>query len=217
MGTWKEHADRAAERHDDALARLPEGADERQRQLTRAGNAAWATGLSLLMAGHGDEGRAWLLRAAERYRESWPDAPPASWGRPIGALKARLIAGDVEGARIDARWVLDAGARDAEGPIGWYAAVLAQLVLGEDADAGALAVTLLARDDFPSPVADALAALMAGDADGYGRSIRALLADFEGRTDFLEDVPVADTVLALQALARARGYAIELTSPLLPS
>ena len=29
-------------------------------------------------------------RAAERYRESWPDAPPGSWGRPIGAMKSRL-------------------------------------------------------------------------------------------------------------------------------
>ena len=71
-----------------------------------------------------------------RYRESWPDAPPGSWGRPIGAMKSRLIAGDLAGARDDARWALDAGAAESESPIGRYAAALAHLVLGEDDAAG---------------------------------------------------------------------------------
>jgi hypothetical protein len=65
-------------------------------------------------------------------------------------------------------------------------------------------------------VADALAALAARDAAGYDAAIHALLADFEGREEFLEDTPVADTVLALQALAQERGLAASLTSPLLP-
>ena len=85
------------------------------------------------MLGRRDEADEWLVRAAETYRESWPDAPPGSWGRPIGAMKSRLIAGDLEGAREDARWALDAGAADSESPIGRYAAALALLVLGEDA------------------------------------------------------------------------------------
>jgi len=110
MEDWEELAARATERYEDGLARLPEDPDERQRQLTRMGNAAWAAGLSLLMLGRRQEGDAWLLRAADRYRESWPDAPPGSWGRPIGAMKSRLIAGDIAGARDDARWALDAGA-----------------------------------------------------------------------------------------------------------
>ena len=96
---WEERAARAIERHDDGAARLPEDGDERQRQLTRMGNAAWAAGLSFLMAGRRDEGAAWLVQAAERYRESWPLAPPGSWGRPIGAMKSRLIAGDRSGAQ----------------------------------------------------------------------------------------------------------------------
>jgi hypothetical protein len=216
MADWEEAAARAAARHDDGAARLPEDGDERQRQLTRMGNAAWAAGLSLLMAGRDDEARGWLLRAAERYRESWPEAPAGSWGRPIGAMKSRLIAGDAEGAREDARWALEAGAASSESPIGSYAAALACLVLGRAAEAGALAATLAGREDFPATVADALVPLAAGDAAGYDGAIRALVADFEARDEFLEDTPVADTVLALQALARERDLAVALHSPLLP-
>ena len=212
MTDWEERAARAIARHDDGAARLPEDRDERQRQLTRMGNAAWAAGLSYLMLGRAEDARAWLLRAAERYRESWPLAPPGSWGRPIGAMKSRLIAGDREGANTDARWALEAGAAESESPIGIYAAALAGLVLGVDAEAAALQ----ARDDFPAAVADALVALAARDAAAYESAIVDLLADFESRHEFLEDTRVADTVLALQVLAQERGLAVELRSPLLP-
>jgi len=217
MGDWEERAARAGERYDDGKARLPEEGDERQRQLTRMGNAAWAAGLSLLMLGRRDEAREWLLRAAERYRESWPDAPPGSWGRPIGAMKSRLIVGDHEGAREDARWALEAGAAESDSPIGRYAAALAYLVRDQDGKAAELAATLEGRDDFPAPVADTLVALSGGDARRYGDAIHELLADFEGRDEYLEDIPVADTVLALSALSVRRGLAVSLTSPLLPS
>jgi tetratricopeptide (TPR) repeat protein len=216
MGDWEELAARAGERYDDGEARLPEEGDERQRQLTRMGNAAWAAGLSLLMLGRRDEAREWLLRAAERYRESWPDAPPGSWGRPIGAMKSRLIVGDHEGAREDARWALEAGAAESDSLIGRYAATLAHLVLGDDAGAARLAATLGSHDDFPAAVADTVDALAQGDTRRYEGAIRALLADFETRTAYLEDTPVADTVLALQALAADRGFAGVLDSVLLP-
>ena len=137
-------------------------------------------------------------------------------GRPIGALKSRLIAGDHEGARSDAGWALEAGAAESESPIGRYAAALAHLVLGDDAAAAGLATALASRDDFPATVAACLVGLAGRDAAGYERSIRALLADFENREEFLEDTPVADTVLALQALGGARGLVVELASPLLP-
>jgi hypothetical protein len=213
---WEESAARAIERHDDGAARLPEDGDERQRQLTRMGNAAWAAGLSLLMAGQGEEAADWLVRAAERYRESWPLAPPGSWGRPIGAMKSRLVAGDRDGANADARWALEAGAAESESPIGRYAAALARLVLGVDTEAGGAAATLQGRDDFPAPVADSLVALAGRDAFAYETAIRALLADFETREEFLEDTRVAETVLALQVLAQERGLRVELSSPLLP-
>jgi len=217
MVDWEERAARAAERYQDGLARLPDDPDERQRQLTRMGNAAWAAGLSLRMLGRRAEGDEWLLRAADRYRESWPNAPAGSWGRPIGAMKSRLIAGDRAGARDDARWALDAGATKSESPIGRYAAALAHLVLGEDEAAATRAATLTRIDGFPAAVTDTVAALSVGDASGYDAAIRALVGDFEGRTEFLEDIPVADTVLALQALAVQRGIAVSLRSPLLPA
>jgi len=216
MGDWEERAARAVQRHDDGAARLPEDGDERQRQLTRMGNAAWAAGLSLLMLGRREDAAGWFVRAAERYRESWPLAPPGSWGRPLGAMKSRLIARDRAGADADALWALEAGADESESPIGRYAAALARLVLNTDAEAREEAASLQGRDDFPAPVADALVALAARDAAGYETAIRALLAEFEARDEFLEDIPVADTVLALQVLAADRGLRTSLVSPLLP-
>ena len=125
MEDWHAHVDRAQARYADGESRLPDEADARQRQLTRMGNAAAAAGIASLMAGDRAAAADWLDRAATRYRESWPDAPPGSWGRPIGAMKARILAGDWDGAAEDARWALDAGAGGAESPIGRYAAALA--------------------------------------------------------------------------------------------
>jgi hypothetical protein len=213
---WEQRAQTAQARYEDGAARLPEEADERQRQLTRMGNAAWAAGISLLMVGRREEGNEWLMRAAATYRRSWPEAPPGSWGRPIGAMKSRLIARDLTGAREDARRALDAGAADAESPIGRYAATLARLVLHEDDDADVLAATLVGVDAIPPAVVDALSALAVGDASAYDTAIRALVDDFEGRKEFLEDIAVADTVLALQVLASERDLSVALISPLLP-
>ena len=217
MADWEERATRARERFEDGATRLPEGADEGQRQLTRMGNAAWAAGLSLLMLGRRAEADDWLVRAAETYRRSWPDAPPGSWGRPIGAMKARLIAGDLDGGRTDARWALDAGASVSESAIGRYAAALALLVLEDDAAAAAIVPTLRGAESIPPAVTATLGALAASDADGYAAAISELVADFEARDEFLEDVPVADTVLALQVLAAERGVVVELTSAVLPA
>jgi len=194
---WSERFERAAERYRGGETR---GLD--QRQLTQLANAAWAAGLSLLMAGRDDEAAAWLRTAAARYRESWDaGAPPDSWGRPIAATKALLLAGD--DATEAARWALEAGAEQAESPIGRYAATLALLVLGRDGDAAALAATL--GDGFPEDVAAALAALAAHDADAYAAAARRVLRSFETRDAFLEDLPVADTALVLDRLARERG------------
>jgi len=217
MTDWEEQARTARVRYEDGESRLPDDTDERQRQLTRMGNAAWSAGLSLLMLGRREEAHAWLIRSAETYRRSWDDAPPGSWGRPIGAMKCRLIAADLEGARDDARWALDAGAGDSDSPIGHYAAALALLVLGQDDDAAATVAGLDGAENIPPAVVDALTALTRHDAAAYEAAIRALVADFETREAHLEDTPVADTVLALQALAVERWIVLELVSPLLPA
>ena len=218
MADWSEHARREDARYRDGEARLPEAEDQdsRQRQLTRMGNAAAGVGLARLMAGDTEEGREWFARAVERYRQSYELAPPGSWGRPIAILKARILAGDWDGAESDARWTLEQGAGDAESPIGRYAATLALLVLGRDQEARVLADGLRTRDDFPAPVADALAYIAAEDTLGYSDAIEAVLESFETREDYLEDLPAADTVVVLQAFAARRDMAAELSSPLLP-
>lgn len=215
---WQAHVQRQQARYHDGETRLPaiDDADSRQRQLTRLGNAAGGAGLALLMDGRLDEARVWLKRAAERYRESEADAPPGSWGRPIGAIKARILAGDWQGASADAARALDAGAAEAGSAIGRYAAALAALVLGHDEQARVHADAIRTRDDFPSEVGDALAFIAAGDVLGYTEAVEAVLDSFEQRDEYLEDVPVADTVLVLQALAAERDLAAELTSSLLP-
>ena len=218
MVDWAENARREDARYRDGEARLPEAEDQdsRQRQLTRMGNAAAGAGLARLMAGDTEEGQEWFARAVERYRESYELAPPGSWGRPIAILKARILSGDWEGAESDAGWTLEKGAGDAESPIGRYAATLALLVLGRDREARALADGLRTRDDFPGPVAAALAAIAGEDALGYSDAIEAVLESFETREDYLEGLPAADTVVVLQAFAARRDMAAELSSPLLP-
>jgi hypothetical protein len=216
MTTWTEHLERGIGRYRDGEARLPDApdADTRQKQLTRMGNAAGGAGLALLMEGRAEEAGEWFARAAERYRESFADAPSGSWGRLIGAIKSRVLAEDWDGARADAAWALEQNL--AESPIGRYAASLALLVLDRDVEARPVAGSIREREDFPHAVADALATLSASDRLGYIGAVEAVLESFETREEYLEDIPVADTVIVLQALAGRRDIAAELDSALLP-
>ena len=216
---WEERSRQALARYRDGEARVGEidDQDQRQRQLTRLGNAAWGAGLCLLMAGRRDEAGEWLRAAARRYRESWDaGAPPGSWGRPIGAIKALLLAGD--DASDAARWALEAGAASTASPVGRYAATLALLVLGRDEEARDAVAGLRGRDDFPRDVAEALACVAAGNGAAYAAAVEDVLHSFETREEFLEDVAVADTALVLERLAFARGLAAGLrASPRLPT
>ncbi len=202
---WSAHLERQERRYRDGEQRLPDDPDERQRQLTRMGNAAGGAGLSLLMAGRQEEAAAWFDLAALRYRESYELAPPGSWGRPIGTIKSRILAGDWPGAEAEAQWALDEGAAEAESPIGRYAGALALLTLGRDKDARPVADSLRNRDDFPHEVADALATLAAEDVLGYTYAVESVLKSFEERDEYLEDMPVADTVIVLQCAGAPPG------------
>jgi len=215
---WTAHATREEERYRDGESRLPEAGDRdtRQRQLTRMGNAAGGAGLAHLMAGDTGRSHEWFERAVERYRESYALAPPESWGRPIGIVKSRILAGDWAGAEADATWTLAQGAAETDSPIGRYAATLALLVLGRDRDARVLADELRTHDGFPHEVGDALAFIAAQDTLGYVEAVEAVLESFESRDEYLEELPVADTVIVLQALAARRGLAVDLSSDLLP-
>jgi tetratricopeptide (TPR) repeat protein len=199
---WRERYERAAGRYAAGETRELD-----ERQLVQLANSAWTAGLSLLVAGDREEAAEWLRRSAERYRESWDAGQSAdAWGRPIGALKALLIAGDDAGDA--ARWTLETclGVRHLDmsvSPIGRYAGDLALLVLGRDEEAADVAATL--GDGFPSDVADALSALACHDKARYRAAVASVRRSFEEREAFLEDVPICDTALALDALAARRG------------
>jgi hypothetical protein len=193
---WRERYERAAARYKAGETREPD-----ERQLVQLANSAWAAGLSLLMADDREGAAEWLRRSAARYRESW-DAGAATdaWGRPIGALKALLIAG--EDAGDVAGWALDAGAAGSESAIGRYAGVLALLALDRDGEAATVAAGL--GDGFPPDVADALRALAGHDAEAYAAAAERMLRAFCEQEKFLEDLPVPDTNLALDLLAERR-------------
>lgn len=148
---WDDHAEREEERYADGIARVPDDPDGRQKQLVRVAMAATGAGLARLMQGRGAEAAGWLARSAERFRESFADAPPGSWGRLIGAVKARLLAGDDEGAAADAAWALRQEPAGSESPIGRYAAVLALLALDRDAEALPLADALCGEPEAAFP------------------------------------------------------------------
>ena len=97
----------------------------------------------------------------------------AAWGRPCHPrlrVVYAMLAGDWEGAEADARWALAQGPSDAESPIGRYAAVLAHLVLGEDAEARQLADGL--RREI-----DALAAGALGSGEALSTQQLSVLAN----------------------------------------
>src|SRR5919198_91998 len=133
-----------------------------------------------LLAGDAEGAGEPLRAAAERYRASWEAAPPGSYGRLIGMLKALVIAGD-----------------DA---------------LGRGAAAG-----MLAGSEPFRRAADAIDALARGDGEAYAAAAAAIVADFEGRTEHLTGVPIADTALMLERLAERRSLAAHPASALLPA
>jgi hypothetical protein len=91
-------------------------------------------------------------------------------------------------------------------------------VLGEYERARVLADGLRTEEAFPRDVGDALATIAAADPIGYIEAVESVLESFERRESYLEEIPVADTVMVLQALAARRGLEPpELESALLPA
>jgi hypothetical protein len=214
---WEAKLAWAEAEHERRLGAVAEPGEREDFRLAAIAGAAWAAGLSALMLGRADDAGTWLRRAAAEYETSWRAAPPGSWGRPIAMLRCRLMAADRDGARAAAGAAVDAGAPAAPGPIGGYCAALALLVLGRDPEAATLGARIAAEGLEPAAVAHALGALARADAAAFTDARAGVLRSFEQREAFLEDVPVADTVLVLDALARERGLAAPaLSSPLLP-
>ena len=85
-------------------------------------------GLRALLDGDEAVGRDRLLDAVGHYRASWELAPPRSFGRLIGMLKAAVIAGDAADAAAYAR----AAVPEADSPPSGYVRAVAALVEGDD-------------------------------------------------------------------------------------
>jgi hypothetical protein len=212
---WIPVADEKQRRYEEGAERLDM---DDERALVRQGNVAYAAGLALVMSGRDDEAAAWLRRAAGDWRRSWDMSTSGeAWGRPIGALKASLLADDEAAVEALGPWTLELGTATAESPIGRYAAALALLALGRWPEARHVCASLRERNDFPRDVADALATIAAHDVIGYVEAVESVVESFETREQYLEDMRVADTALVLQKLARRRGIEHALApSPVLP-
>jgi hypothetical protein len=171
-----------------------------------------------LLAGDAATAEERLRAAAERYRASWELAPPRSYGRLIGMLKALVIAGDDGAARDAAAYVRAEVSEDDASPPAWYALGIAALVEGDDALAARAAAGMGAAGVEPFlRTAAALDALARHDGAAYAGAVAAIVADFEARDEHLTGVPIADTALMLERVAGARGIAARPRSALLPA
>jgi len=156
--------------------------------------------------------------AADLYRKSWEQAPPRSYGRLVGMLKAAVLSGeDPRPAAEYARAALadDPDANDS--PTASYALALSALVEGDDYQAGRRAEAMRAGSDAFDRTATAIAALAASDRDSYAASIGEIVRDFEQRAAHLTGVAIADTALVLERLAAPRGLASGVQSEVLPA
>jgi hypothetical protein len=166
-----------------------------------------------LLAGQADAGRTRLREAVRAYRRSWEEAPPRSYGRLVGMLKAAAIAGDADD---EAAYVRAQIGESADSPPSWYALAIAALLGDDDELARRAAAGMREGSDAFGRAADAVEAIADGDRSRYAAAIDAIVADFERREDHLTGVPIADTALLLEVLAERRGLAAYPRSAVLP-
>lgn len=169
-----------------------------------------------LLAGDHDTARRAYAEAVDGYRRSWALAPPKSYGRLVGLLKAAIIGGDARSAAEEVRAALQDDP-DADGsPVAAYVRAVAAVVIGDDEAVPALAENMETRGEAFERTAAALRALAAGDGAAYAAAIAAVEADFAGREEHLTGVAIADTAVMLELLAEGRGIAVRPDSPLVP-
>jgi len=183
------------------------------QDLLREALAREAEGQRLLLDGKSERAVVVLREVAALYRASWEAAPPRSFGRLVGYLKSAVLAGEAPEA---ADYVLGVLEGEGDSPASAYALALAAVARGDDTLAGRAAARMREGGEAFARTADALAALAARDGAAYEAALRAIVDDFEVREDHLTGVAIADTALVLERLARERGMAVRLRSPVLP-
>jgi len=169
-----------------------------------------------LLAGDQDTARAAYLHAVEGYRASWALAPPRSYGRLVGLLKAAILAGEAKPAAEEVRSALEDDADAAGSPVASYALAAAALIAGDDGAVAPLADVMEPRGGAFQRTATALRALAIGDGDAYAAALAAIEEDFAARDEHLTGVVIADTAVMLELIARERGLDAHLSSPLVP-
>lgn len=184
------------------------------RDLMLAAIAAEGEAHAALLAGHTDAATAAYRRAVESYRASWALAPPKSYGRLVGLLKASVLGGTGREAADEVRAALDGDPDAAGSPVASYVLAVAALIAGDDAAVAPLAEVMEPRGGAFERTAAALRALAAGDGGAYAAAAAAIADDFAARDEHLTGVPIADTAIMLELIARERGLAAGLESPL---
>jgi hypothetical protein len=186
----------------------------RHRSLMRSAIEREAEAQRAALAGENASSETAFLEAADAYRRSWELAPPGSYGRLVGMLKAAILGGrGGEAARYTQR-ALDAAPSDS--PTAAYAAAIAALALGQDDQARSHSQAMRAGSEAFDRAASAVDALSRGDHSKYREAVSAIVADFEARQAHLTGVAMADTAAMLERLAAARGMTADLESALLP-
>jgi hypothetical protein len=140
--------------------------------------------------------------AAALYWQSYGLAPPASYGRLVGMLKAAVLAGGGEDEAVRVRSLLTDGGAS---PTAWYAIAIAALIAGDDAQAARGAHEIRGGGDAFGRAADAVAAIAVEDDEGALRAIAAIEADFAARDAHLTGIAIADTAVLFATLRERRA------------
>ncbi len=186
------------------------------RELMIAAIAAEGVAHAALVEGDVEAARAAYVDAVEKYRASWKLAPPKSYGRLVGLLKAAVLGGDSTTAATEVREALEHDKDAAGSPVASYVLAVAALILGDDEAVAPLADVMDPRGGAFERTATAMRALAAGDGPGYAEAVAAIEADFAEREEHLTGVAIADTAIMLELIARERGLGADLHSPLVP-
>ena len=190
--------------------------DGEHRDLMLSAITAEGEAHAALLAGDSEAARAAYLRAVEGYRASWKLAPPRSYGRLVGLLKAAVLAGAARDAATEVRGALEGDADAGGSPVASYALAVAAIVLHDTDAVTAHADVMDGGSGAFQRTARALRALADADASEYGEAIAAIEADFAAREEHLTGIEIADTAVMLELLAEERGLAAHLASPLVP-
>jgi len=154
--------------------------------------------------------------AVALYRESWELAPPKSYGRLVGLLKAAVLGGAGPQGAAYVRGQLGAEAAGEPSPTAGYVLAVAALIARDDDAAVRFAGAMRGASEPHDRTADAITAIARGDAAAYSVAVTAIVADFTARDEHLTGVPIADTAAMLEVIASERGLGAGLRGPLLP-